>query len=472
MNRATARDFPANARRALADDNLRAALTRAKGRFIDKRREAVNALPEFEILCNEAVAIKDHTLANLADYLEAFEVKAIQAGTKVHWASTAADARDVILDICRKANAETVTKGKTMVGEEIDLNDHLEKAGLNVVETDLGEYIIQLRRERPSHIIAPAVHVTRQQVAQNFKEHHRNLDPERNLEDRSALLAEARQVLRAKYFEADVGITGANYLVAETGSSVIVTNEGNGDLTQILPRVHIVLASIEKVVPTLEDTTTILRVLARSATGQDYSAYTTFSTGPRRAKDQDGPQEHHVIILDNGRSAMLGGKFREMLRCIRCGACMNHCPVYQVVGGHSYGWVYVGPMAAVLSPAFIGLAQSAHLPNASTFCGRCEEVCPMKIPLPKLMRYWRNEEYAEHMTPLAMRVVLRIWAFLARRPTLYHWIMGKKIRVLASAGKRSGRFRWLPFAKAWTAARDFPAPEGATFQTQWIRRKQ
>ncbi len=471
MYQPTTADFKANARRALADDNLRGTLGQAKGHFVDKRRQAVDKLPEFDALCDAAVEIKTHTLAPLDVYLEAYEARATAAGAKVHWAATPEEACAIIGDICRAAGAKTVTKGKTMIAEEIDLNDHLEADGLEVVETDLGEYIIQLRRERPSHIIAPAVHVTKDQVAESFFTHHTGLDPARKLEERTALLTEARQVLRQKYFQAEVGITGANYLIAETGTSVIVTNEGNGDLTQLLPKVHVVLASIDKVVPTLEDATTILRVLARSATGQEYSVYTTFSTGPRRAQDPDGPEAYHVVILDNGRSSMLGGPLHDMLRCIRCGACMNHCPVYQAVGGHAYGWVYVGPMGAVLSPAFLGIAQAAHLPGASTFCGRCEEVCPMRIPLPKLMRHWREQEYAQRLTPFAARLGLRIWAFFALRPGLYHWTAARKIRALALAGRRRGHFRWLPFAAGWTGDRDFPAPEGATFQQQWAARR-
>src|SRR3954453_9377728 len=271
--------------------------------------------------------------------------------------------------------------------------------GLEPVETDLGEYIIQLRKEAPSHIIAPAVHLNKEDVAESFMKAHTLLDPHRSLEEPRALVNEAREMLRQKFLAADVGITGANFLIAETGSTGIVTNEGNGDLTQTLPRVHIVLASLEKVVPTLEDATTILRVLARSATGQEFSAYTTFSTGPRRPEDLDGPEEFHVVLLDNGRSAMLGTEFQDMLRCIRCGACMNHCPVYGVVGGHAYGWVYPGPMGAVLTPSLIGVDKSGHLPNASTFCGRFESVCPMRIPLPKMMRHWRERQFERHLTP-------------------------------------------------------------------------
>jgi L-lactate dehydrogenase complex protein LldF len=300
---------------------------------------------------------------------------------------------------------------------------------------------------------------------------HTHLDPNRDLSEPVQLLTEARQVLREKFLAADVGITGANFLIAETGTSVIVTNEGNGDLTQILPKIHIVIASIEKLVPTLDDVSQILRVLARSATGQEMSVYTTFSTGPRRPGDVDGPEEYHVVVLDNGRSAMLGTSFQDMLRCIRCGACMNHCPVYHAVGGHAYGWVYPGPMGAVLSPSLIGVDKAGHLPNASTFCGRCESVCPVRIPLPKMMRHWREQEFERHLTPATVRSGLGVWAFFAKRPKLYQLASSLGMKALAWFGRDKGKFTSLPLAGGWTDYRDFPAPQGGTFQDQWKARK-
>ena len=285
------------------------------------------------------------------------------------------------------------------------------------------------------------------------------------------MLGEARQVLREQYFAADVGITGANFLVAETGSSVIVTNEGNGDLTQTLSRVHIVLASIEKIVPTLNDADQLLRLLARSATGQEQSVYTTFSTGPKRDEDPDGPEQYHVILLDNGRSSMLGSEFEDMLRCIRCGACMNHCPVYHAVGGHAYGWVYPGPMGSVLTPSLVGVDKAGHLPNASTFCGRCESVCPMKIPLPKMMRHWREKEYERHLNPSTQRWGLKSWAFLATRPKLYHRVMGLMMGAMKHLAPRTGLMKHLPMSSAWTKHRELPAPEGKTFQQMWAAKQ-
>ena len=463
--------FPENVSKALSDGQLQYAMTETGPRFIAKRTKAREALPEFDRLRDQARDIKDHVLDHLDIYLERYEAKVKASGGHVHWADTAEDARTQILAICRGVGAKLVTKGKSMISEEIELNQFLETKGIQPVETDLGEYLIQLRHERPSHIIAPAVHLTRDQVEADFRKAHTHLDPNRDLTEIPALVEEARAVLREKYFAADVGVTGANFLVAETGTSIIVTNEGNGDLTQILPKVHIVIASIEKIVPTLEDASTILRLLARSATGQEFSTYTTVSTGPRRAEDTDGPGEYHVVLLDNGRTSMLGTEFQDMLRCIRCGACMNHCPVYQSVGGHAYGWVYPGPMGSVLTPTLVGIQEAGHLPNASTFCGKCESVCPMKIPLPKMMRHWREAEFARDLSPAVARRGLAVWAFLAKHPTLYRMLASAAIRLLALAGGRRGRFRTLPLAGGWTSVRDMPVPEGRTFHSLWASGK-
>jgi len=468
---ATSPRFKENAKAALADRELQNALKFVEVNFIARRREVVDRLPEFDALRDAARDIKNHTLAHLDLYLEAYEARVTAAGGQVHYAATAEDARQVVLGICRRLGAKTVTKGKSMIGEEIAINDFLEANSVQPIETDLGEYIVQLRGEIPSHIIAPAVHLTKAQVEAEFRRVHTHLPADRNLVEPTTLLTEARGVLREKFLAADVGITGANFLVAETGTSIIVTNEGNGDLTQTLPKAHIVLASIEKMVPTLEDVATLLRVLARSATGQDMSVYTTLSTGPRRADDPDGPGEYHVVILDNGRSAMVGSAFQDMLRCIRCGACMNHCPVYHAVGGHAYGWVYPGPMGAVLTPSLIGVDKAGHLPNASTFCGRCEEVCPVRIPLPRMMRAWREREFERHLSPATVRSGLAFWAAFARRPRLYGAATGIAMRLLALIGRGKGRFSWLPLASGWTRFRDFPSPQGATFQQQWRARR-
>ncbi len=468
---ATSRHFKENAHRAMRDPSLQRAMSHVRTAFIEKRAKSAAALPEFEALRDSARDIKAHTLKHLDLYIEAYEARLTASGGHLHFARDAEEARRAVLDICRAVGARTVTKGKSMISEEIGLNQAIEAAGLVPVETDLGEYIVQLRGEAPSHIIAPAVHLTRDQVEADFRRVHRHLAEDRDLTEHVMLQSEARGVLRDHFLKADVGITGANFLVAETGSSVIVTNEGNGDLTQILPKVHIVIASIEKLVPTLEDLSQLLRVLARSATGQEMAVYTTVSTGPRRAGDPDGPEAYHVVLVDNGRSAMLGTSFEEMLRCIRCGACMNHCPVYQEIGGHAYGWVYPGPMGAVLTPSLIGIDKSAHLPNASTFCGRCEAVCPVRIPLPKLMRHWREREFERHLTPATVRSGLGLWGFFATRPRLYGAATRLATAVLHRIGGRKGRFASLPLAGGWTRYRDLPAPQGGTFQSLWARER-
>jgi L-lactate dehydrogenase complex protein LldF len=463
--------FKDNAKAALIDPELQNALHFVETNFPQRRRNVADMLPEFDALRDAARDIKNHTLSFLDLYLETFEARATARGSQVHFAVTAEEANRIVADICRMHGAKTITKGKSMVGEETGLNAFLEANGFAPVETDLGEYIIQIRHELPSHIIMPAVHLRKAQIEADFRRVHKDLPKERKLDEPAALLAEARATLRAKFLAADVGITGANFLIAETGSAVIVTNEGNGDLTATLPKVHIVLASIEKLVPSLEDMAQLMRVLARSATGQEMSVYTTIFTGPRRPDDPDGPVEHHIVIVDNGRTAMLAGKFRDMLRCIRCGACLNHCPVYHAIGGHAYGWVYPGPMGAVLTPSLIGIDKAGHLPNASTFCGRCEEVCPVRIPLPRLMRFWREREFERRLSPTVQRTGLKFWAFFVKRPRLYRIATAPAMRLLAWVGRKHGRFRWLPLASGWTRVRDFPAPQGATFQAQWRDRR-
>lgn len=454
---------------ALDDAKLQSSLRILQTRFISRRARAVEALPEFDAIRDYARDMKDHTLRHLDLYIEEYERRVIENGGKLHYAEDAAAAREIVLGICRAHGARLVTKSKSMVAEEIGLSHYLEEHGIRTVENDLGEYIVQVRGETPSHIVAPSVHVSKDQVAEAFRRAHHGRPTNRDLSEPQALILEAREELRAKFLSADVGITGANFLVAETGSSVLITNEGNGDLTQTLPRVHIVVASIEKLVPTLNDALQLVRLLSRSTSGQETTVYTTFTCGPRRPDDPEGPDEYHVVLVDNGRSAMLATEYVDALRCIRCGACMNHCPVYQAIGGHAYGAVYPGPIGAVLTPALFGLEQSRDLPNASSFCGRCEEVCPMRIPLPKLMRHWREEEFSRHLNPARARWALRSWAFLARRPSLYRWVTGRAVG-LAAALARKGRFRRLPLGGGWTDYRDFPAPEGETFQQRWARR--
>jgi len=465
------RNFKKAAVRALNDPALQRALSNVKRGFIAKRESARASLPEFDMLREEARAIRDHTLTHLDLYLETYERKVADSGGRVHYALNATEARDIVLQLCQEANARRVAKGKSMVSEEIGLNAHLQSSGIEVVETDLGEYIVQMRREHPSHIIAPIIHLNKETIERDFRRAHTKLSPQRRLDQVPALVAEARQIMREKFLSAEAGITGANFLIAETGSSVIVTNEGNGDLTATLPRMHIVIASIEKLVPTLEDASVLLRVLARSATGQDITTYTTFSTGPRRSSDPDGPSAYHVVLLDNGRSEMLGNEFADMLRCIRCGACLNHCPVYGAIGGHAYGSVYPGPMGAVLTPQLQGIDRARDLPYASTFCGRCEAVCPVAIPLPDMMRTWRERDFARRNPALKERLALRLWAFAAKRPRLYRTLSRAAAGLLAGQAGRRGRLKHALFLKTWTVTRDLPSPQGKTFHDLYARQQ-
>ncbi len=464
-------EFQDRAKQALRDASLQRALAKARGGFVDHRQEAIDALPEFDAIRDAARDIKNHVLANLDGYLELYEQQVIENGGQVHWARDAEEACQIIAGICKEAQAKTVTKGKSMVSEEMHLNPVLEAAGMTVVETDLGEYIVQLAGETPSHIIAPAVHKTREQITDLFHEHHSPLGYTDRVTQREALVNEARSVLRERFVTADVGITGANFLVAETGANVIVTNEGNGDLTSCLPRVHIVTAGIEKIVPSLDDLAVLLRVLARSATGQEFSAYTSLYSGPRRPGDMEGPEAYHVVLLDNGRSRLLGGQYQAMLRCIRCGACLNHCPVYGSIGGHAYGWVYSGPMGSVLTPLLNGFDQSLDLPNACTLNGRCKEVCPVRIPLSDLLLKHRVEQHERRLSSGLGRFLLRAWAWLACRPRLYQGVMALPLRVMHMLGGRRGGLTWLPGVGGWTGSRDFPVPARRSFMRQWQSRK-
>ncbi|HVZ90315.1 MAG TPA: lactate utilization protein B [Rhizomicrobium sp.] len=463
------RAFQSAARAALGDPGLRAALGRLKTHFAHKRQIAIEAYGDFETLREAGRAIRDRAVANLDGLLETFERSVVARGGQVHWARDAAEAQRIVLGILREAGARTVTKGKSMVSEEIGLNPFLEANGIVPVETDLGEYIIQLRKEPPSHIIAPAFHLHKEQVADTFREAHAELDPSRPLDERQALVGEARAMLRARFETADAGITGANFLSAAEGAAVIVTNEGNGDLTRLLPRTHIVLTGIEKVVTDLDEVAVLLRLLTRSATGQEISSYVSIMSGPREREGGEGPTAFHVVLVDNGRSKLIGTEAQDVLRCIRCSACLNHCPIYGAVGGHAYGATYPGPIGAALNPGMMGVAAASHHVNASTFCGRCAEVCPVKIPLPTIMRHWRAREYAEGLQPRMQRMGLFLWAFAAKRPALYR--LGARIAArLLRRIARDGAVRALPLMKGWFAVRDFPAPEGQTFQEQWAKR--
>jgi len=463
----TALQFKRRAAENLRDENLQRALARLQTKFVNGRAAAIAELPDYGSIRDAAAEIRDRVLRDLDGYLRRFEQQATARGAVVHWAESAADVNRIVADIAAQHGVRRIVKAKSMVSEECGLDDALAARGLDVIETDLGEYILQLAHEPPSHIVAPVVHKSKEDVADLFAAaHHRP----RTTEIRG-LCREAREVLRPRFLAADMGITGANFLVAETGSGVLVTNEGNGRLCTTLPRVHVAVTGIEKVVATLEDTTTLLRLLPRAATGQSITNYVSLLTGIKGEDEGDGPEHFHIVLLDNGRSRLLGTELQPMLRCIRCGACMNHCPVYQGIGGHAYGWVYPGPMGAVLTPAFVGLEDTLDLPHASTLCGECAEVCPVKIPLPDLLRHLRQRQVERHLRPWSERAALRAWAWLARHPALY--ALGARIvaRALHLCAGRKGRLRHLLGVSGWTGERDLPAPTGRTFRDLYRARR-
>ena len=459
--------FRENTVSALEDEKLQASLHMLEGGLQKRRADSVNKFPDFEISRDLGSKIKKDVVANLDTYLLQFELKVIANGGHVHWAADAEEANKIILKICKETKAKKVVKSKSMLSEEIGLNESLESNGIESIETDLGEYILQLRNEVPSHIVVPAFHLNKQDIADTFYSEHHDLDENRSLNEPAEIIGEARDMLRRDFLTADLGITGANFLVAETGSTVTVTNEGNADLVQSLPKTHVVVAGIEKIVPTLNDMSVMLRLLPRSATGQEATAYVTLATGPARQINLDGPSEYHVVLVDNGRSELIGTEKESALHCIRCGACMNHCPVYTSVGGHSYGWVYPGPIGAAIDPALLGLKEAKHLPNASTFCGRCEQVCPVKIPLRSIMRSWREDVVDSGLASGMERFLMRVWFAMVRNSTVYRIVTRVAIRVMRLFSGRNGRFSWLPMMGGWTSNKDFPAPEGKTFFELW-----
>jgi L-lactate dehydrogenase complex protein LldF len=463
----TSSRFKQTAHVKLADVKLQAALHKLQGNFVKGRADRVAELDNFPAIRDAAAEIRDRALANLDLYLEEFERNAVARGAVVHWAETAQDVNRIVTGIAAEHGVRKVAKSKSMVSEECGLNDALEAAGIEVVETDLGEYILQLAKEPPSHIVAPVVHKTIDEVSDLFEERHGR--------PRTSVIAEltreAREMLRPHFLTADMGVTGANFVVAETGSTLIVTNEGNGRMVTTLPRVHVAITGIEKVVPTLEDVTTLVRLLPRHGTGQTITNYVSITTGVRDAADAEGPAHFHVILVDAGRTTLLGTDMQEMLRCIRCGACMNHCPVYQSVGGHAYGWVYPGPMGSVLTPTYVGLENARDLPNAATLCNQCGVVCPVKIPLPELLRKLREQQFDRHLKSWPERAGLACWAWLARRPGAYALAARTAARVLAWIGGSGRRIRSLPGAGGWTGKRDLPAPAGRTFRDLYAARR-
>jgi L-lactate dehydrogenase complex protein LldF len=452
--------FKQTASTKLNDAVLQKAMKKSKGKFVDGRAIGVAEIDNWEDIRTYAAALRDRVIDNLDAYLIEFERNAIRRGAKVYWAETADEANAIVVDIAQQNAVKTITKSKSMVTEEIALNAALIAAGMRVMETDLGEYILQLADEPPSHIVAPAMHKSKEQVAELFMNAHHKP----RLTDISAMTREAREELRSHFLAADMGISGANFVIAETGTTLTVTNEGNADLVTTLPRIHCVVTGIEKVIPTLEDFATLIRLLPRSALGQSIANYLTLTTGVKTAGETDGPEQMHIVLVDAGRTKLVGSDMKDMLRCIRCGACMNHCPVYQNVGGHAYGWVYPGPMGSVLTPTYVGIENAGDLPNAATFCGECQVVCPVKIPLPDLMRKWRERQFDLHLRPFAERFAIAVWGFFVRRPALYAMASRVGVRVAAMMGGKEKLIHSLPGIDGWTKGRDMPAPSGKTFR--------
>jgi L-lactate dehydrogenase complex protein LldF len=452
--------FKEAAKKHLAEAQLRENLRRATQHALAIRREAVSEISEWEKLRSAANNIKREAVDHLADYLEEFEAQASQAGCTVWWAPTAEEALDQVVRICRQRGATLAVKSKSMTSEEMELNAALAKAGIEPVETDLGEYIVQLAGETPSHITAPALHKSRFQIGKLFSEH---LGIEYT-DDPFTLTKVARRVLREKFLSAGVGITGVNFAVAETGTIVLITNEGNGRMCTTLPRTQIAIMGIEKVIPRFDDLRVFLKLLGRSSTGQKLTSYVTLITGPRRSNEADGPEELHLILLDNGRSQLLSHPHtREALFCIRCGACLNTCPIYQRVGGHSYGWVYPGPIGAVLTAEYQGIARAHELPFASSLCGSCSDICPVKIDIHHMLLWLRKSAVDGLLTSRWERVAMRLFATTMKHPTLYRWA-GKLAFVLQRLFAAEGKGLAVPL---WSAGRDFPPMAQKSFHDLW-----
>ncbi len=465
--------FKARAGDKLADRVLQENLGKVKHKFVDARRLAVAEYEEdknadFEALREAGKEIRDRVLANLDVWIERFEAQAQARGATVLFARDGDEICRLVTDIARRHGVTKAVKSKSMLSEEASLNPALAAAGIEPVETDLGEYILQINgNEPPSHIIAPAFHKSKEEVAALFEKIHGTA----RKSDTQDMAREARDVLRKHFLSAGMGISGGNFLIAETGSVALVTNEGNGRMVTTLPKVHVVVTGIEKIVPTLEDLSTLLRLLPRSATGQHISNYVSVLTGVKQPNETDGPEHLYFILVDNGRAGLVGGEFQEMLRCIRCGACMNHCPVFQTVGGHAYGWVYPGPMGAVLTPLYTGIGNAPDLPHASTLCNQCGSVCPVKIPLPDLLRKLRAEQVERKVRPWSERMALRAWGWMATRPTLYTLAARLAVRYLGWLADGGDRIRVLGLAPEWTRGRDLPAPEGKTFQELYAKQR-
>ncbi|HLK20591.1 MAG TPA: LutB/LldF family L-lactate oxidation iron-sulfur protein [Bryobacteraceae bacterium] len=453
-------------KQTLGDPRLQLAIYSATNRLMTHRAGAVqqDRLPDYQELRTHANLLKKHTIDHLDYYLEQFEKNVVAHGGKVVYCSDSQEVADFVLSLAKERGARLIVKSKSMTTEEIHFNERLEKHQLEAVETDLGEYILQLAEQRPYHIVAPALHLTRYDVAEIFSK-KLGVEKEVVIEKQTMI---ARATLREKFLAADIGVTGANFLMADSGAVVVVENEGNARLSSSAPKIHIAVAGIEKLIPRAQDLGVFLNLLGRSATGQPLTVYTSFLSGPRRGGEVDGPDEFYVVLLDNGRTKLLADpEKRQSLYCIRCGACLNHCPVYRKIGGHNYPWIYSGPIGAIITPQFHGVLKDPWLPFASSLCGACAEVCPVKIEIPKLLLTLRQEVTAAKQRQGAggmERMAFRIWAWLMTHPRIYLMV-----------GKIGGPFVGLlpkvgPLGK-WASQREVPKPAKTSFHAWWKQRE-
>ena len=457
-------NFIALADVALHNDDLQHAIGDGTRAAYYKRLDTMFAHSDEhgEFMRQQAAEAKRRALRQLPDLLEKAERNLKKNGFQVEWAVDAAQANQLVLDIARRHGAQTVTKSKSMLSEELGTNHAMEAAGLQVVETDLGEYIIQLANETPSHIVGPVMHKTKAEIRDVFVD-ELGMEP---TDDAEEMVAFARRMLREDFLSADMGISGGNFLIAETGSIGLVMNEGNGRMCTSLPRVHVALVGIEKLVDTVEDYATLTQVLPSSSTGQKLTVYTNIINGPRRDDEDDGPEYTYVILVDNGRTDIYDTKYAEVLTCIRCGACQNACPVYRTMGGHAYGWVYGGPIGAVLTPLFVGLENATPLPHASSLCGSCKQVCPVDIDLPRMLLDLRWDLVQEGESQAGWDMAMKMWAIGMTSPRRFN---------LGGVAARVGQHimgEYMPGVLGnWTKHRDFPDFASKPFRQLWKERK-
>lgn len=448
------------------NEMMRKAVVKAQETIGANRQKMVDELGHWEEWRDLAKQIRNHVLANLDAYLYQLSEKVQQNGGKVYFAETAEEATQYIRQVALEKNAKTIVKSKSMVTEEIGLNEVLEKEGMKVVETDLGEYLLQIVGDKPSHIVVPAIHKDRHRIRQEL---HDALGYE-GTEQPEEMNAFVRKTLRKDFLEADIGISGCNFAVAETGSVCLVTNEGNLRLATTVPKTHIAVMGMERLAPTFQEVDVLITMLARSAVGAKLTAYNTWLTGPRLEGETDGPEDFHLVIVDNGRSSILESEFKEVLRCIRCGACLNTCPAYRQIGGHGYGSIYPGPIGSVISPLLGGYEEFKELPYACSLCTACNSVCPAKIPLAQLISKHREHIAQAGMTPMLERLSIFGFTLANSNPTL--WKIGVKIgaKVAAKVIKNGKAPIEVGALAEWTKARDLPTPDGESFR-QWFQNR-